>query len=235
MPSRIHLRRAGFTLIEVIVVIAIITVLTAITAGAGYYMYNQAGRSATEATLTSLSSATLKYKTERGVWPWQVDPLNTADNGRGWFREITRRREASGSFREAYFPGGDRFAPDMTPVAWLAADDATNSGVNAQTLGRVNNRDTGADAWMRVFDAWNNVIALCRIDEPVPGGGGDLAALITSRRGFAEANNGLPVFQSRGPGGGFAGDNYAGVVVDATRGYIVGDTDDLFSFCGTDY
>ena len=70
-----HIRRGGFTLMELIVVIAIITILTTIV---GINVIGRAGQAkvtATRTNLNALKSAFQIYKTDHGVYPSQAQGL----------------------------------------------------------------------------------------------------------------------------------------------------------------
>ncbi len=68
MISR-SLRRAGFTLIEILTVIAIIAVLASLILATSGFVQEKAGRSRAEAEIQALSNAIEAYKLDNGVYP----------------------------------------------------------------------------------------------------------------------------------------------------------------------
>jgi type II secretory pathway pseudopilin PulG len=101
-------RRPALTLIEIIVVIAIITVLMTLTVAMGQYMVRQAMYRQVEDLLVSLDQATLRYKNDWGIWPYQYDsnndglPDNTTTTA---VHELTRVVDDNGGRRQRYFEG----------------------------------------------------------------------------------------------------------------------------------
>jgi type II secretory pathway pseudopilin PulG len=110
MPSAAR-RRIGLTLIEIIVVIAIVTVLMTLTVAMGQYMIKQSMYNQTEQLLVSLDQATLRYKNDRGIWPYEFDgngdgaPDYRTDTA---VHELTRRTDAVGGVRTPYFEGSSQ-------------------------------------------------------------------------------------------------------------------------------
>lgn len=99
-------RRSGLTLIEIIVVIAIITVLVTLTVAMGQYMIRQSMYRATEQVLVALDQATLRYKNDNGIWPYEYDSNgdNLPDNNtKTAVHELTRRKDPNGGIKVPYF------------------------------------------------------------------------------------------------------------------------------------
>lgn len=114
-------RRSGLTLIEIIVVIAIITVLVTLTVAMGQYMVRQSMYRATEQVLVALDQATMRYKNDNGIWPYEFDTNGDGlpdNNTATAVHELTRRKDPNGGIKVPYFEGTAQTLRLRDPYVW---------------------------------------------------------------------------------------------------------------------
>jgi prepilin-type N-terminal cleavage/methylation domain-containing protein len=85
-------RRAGFTIVELLVVIAIMAVLASLATGAAIKSIKQARNRRIDATVQSLNLAMANYRALRGEWPYS---FNEPNSGNRTFQTISGKENAA--------------------------------------------------------------------------------------------------------------------------------------------
>ena len=117
--SRIR-RRAGFTVLELVLVLAVIVVLAAIAMPILLGAQRQARETKLRATLTELRSAVQRYGADCGGSPWQLDDISAVEPPR-WslsYLDGSRQPVARDDFQGPYL---------LTPNGELPEDPITGA------------------------------------------------------------------------------------------------------------
>jgi Type II secretory pathway, pseudopilin PulG len=84
---------SAFTVVELLLVISVLSVVLAITLPSGKIIRDTALRRQAQVEATALTQAAIRYKTEYGFWPGQLQPNNDAQGTVKLRNDIPRRDE----------------------------------------------------------------------------------------------------------------------------------------------
>jgi prepilin-type N-terminal cleavage/methylation domain-containing protein len=153
---RSWIRRAGFTVIELLIVMAIVAILTGLILATSSYVYLKGLRSRTEAEIATMSAALENYRADNGSYPNSgLDPnsINFSDYevaGKTLFQNLSGDLDGDGQ-PDSNVPSYMQFKPNqLSPVggAYFVKDPFGNS-YGYSSLGE------SAGGYNSTFDLWS--------------------------------------------------------------------------------
>lgn len=123
--NEIRRRRAGFTLMEVLIVMSIIVIIAGLGSVYVFRAFEDAKKSAAQASAYSLASAAQVYYVHFKTYPDTLDQLvNPPDGHDPYIKQDELRDPWGGTFQ--YDPNGPHNRPK--PDVWTTAKDGTVCG-----------------------------------------------------------------------------------------------------------